>query len=280
MDEVEAQLDELRGQEDYLKLAISRQAARLKLNLETAQAARTLYEQQLTSAIQLRQREEALLASEQSLSDLQEKLDSFPKTIRRLDAQRGRLLAERSEANAAALITKAQIADRQRQVAAEASTVLKASAAGQIASLPARLGMSVSAGLPVATIVPATPQLEAELWIPSRAIGHLGPGKTARLMYDAFPYATYGTWQATIVAIDKVPTPPQFLPIPIKTEESLYRVRAKLSSQGIRTARQYSPLKSGMRLSADMVLEEKPIAGWIIDKFFAAAKRGTEARRS
>jgi hypothetical protein len=49
--------------------------------------------------------------------------------------------------------------------------------------------------------------LQAEIYIPSRAIGFVKPGQEVRLLYDAFPYQRFGAYRGRVVAASSSKNP-------------------------------------------------------------------------
>jgi membrane fusion protein len=47
-------------------------------------------------------------------------------------------------------------------------------------------------------IVPNDSVLQAELFVPTRAIGLVQPGHEVRILYEAFPYQQFGTYSGKV----------------------------------------------------------------------------------
>jgi membrane fusion protein len=272
-DEIAAKRGALLDQQQRLVADAALQQERVNLAEQTAQAARTLWSKQLMSAVQYRQREEALIVARQGLAAIQRDQAAIPSSLAQLTAEDRRLVAEAADGAASIAANRAQLDERRAANQAETQIVLTAQTAGQIAALQAKPGAAISAGQALAYVLPRGVKLQAELWAASRAAGFVRPGDKVRLMYDAFPYQRIGVGRGRVIEVARAPTAPADLPVPIRTEESLYRVVVDLDDQDMHGYGHDWRLAPGMRLTADMVLEQQSLFAWLFDKVRAAQTR-------
>lgn len=136
-----------------------------------------------------------------------------------------------------------------------------------------RPGATVEAGRVLAIILPHGEVLQAELWVPSRAAGFLRSGEPVRLMYDAFPYQKFGVGRGTVASIAGAPVDPADLTVPIETKEALYRVLVNLESPTVDGYGKVWRLSPGIRLSADLILDDRSLWEWLFDPIIAARRR-------
>lgn len=272
-DEIAAKRSALLDQQQRLASDATLQQERVALADQTAQAARTLWAKQLMSAVQYRQREEALIVARQGLSAIERDRAAIPSSLAQLTAEDRRLVAEAEDGAASIASSRASLDEKRASTQAETQIVLTAQKAGQIAALQAKPGAAVSAGQALAYVLPRGVKLQAELWAPSRAAGFVRPGDKVRLMYDSFPYQRFGVGRGRVVEVARAPTAPADLTVPIRTEESLYRVVVDLDDQDMHGYGQDWRLSPGMRLTADMVLEQQSLFAWLFDKVRAARTR-------
>jgi membrane fusion protein len=92
-------------------------------------------------------------------------------------------------------------------------------------------------------------------------------------MFDAFPYQTFGAGTGRVSEISLAPIMPNEIPIPIDAREQMYKVTATLDRDTLEAYGKVWPLRAGMRLSADLVLDEKSLLGWLFDPITAMRKR-------
>lgn len=273
-------LEDLRARESGLQAdqaelgrSLKLQHERVRLARETYDAGRALNDRQLFSTLQLRQREEALIAAEQGVGSLERALRQNDASLEQLRAEARRLQAQMHQARAEMQRAQAQFDQRRAEQLVAQASVLVASRSGRVAALQARPGTLVQAGQTLATILPKGERLQVELWTPSRAAGFVEIGAPVRLMYDAFPYQKFGVGRGRVVSIAGAPTNPIDLTVPIESNEALYRVVVELESETVEGYGRNWRLTPGMRLSADLVLDERSLWEWLLDPLIAARRR-------
>jgi membrane fusion protein len=116
-------------------------------------------------------------------------------------------------------------------------------------------------------------QLEVELYAPSRAIGFARAGQDVRLMYDAFPYAQFGSFKGRIATISRTAMAPGEIDAPVKLAEPAFRVRVRLDSQAIEAFGAAYAIEPGMTLKANLVLEKQSLLGWLLEPINAVRRR-------
>ena len=129
---------------------------------------------------------------------------------------------------------ESQIADieqREAELEGRRAYVVKAPVAGTIASIRGIPGAIISPHQPLASILPAGSQLEAELFVPSRAAGFVAEGQPVRLLYAAFPYQRFGTHEGVIRHVAPAITSATEADVPFNLVEPSYRVAVRLKSQ-------------------------------------------------
>ena len=52
-------------------------------------------------------------------------------------------------------------------------------------------------------IIPEDSVLEADLFVPARAIGFIEPGQDVRILYDAFPYQHFGSYHGHVTNVSQ-----------------------------------------------------------------------------
>ena len=273
LEDVRSRRKGLRTDSAGLTETVEMQRERLRLAQETYEAGLSLHERQLFSTLQLRQREEAVIAARQALSAIRREIQRNEEALERLDAEEGQLRAQIRETTAGAAVNQAQLDQRHAAQLADRGTVLVAGKAGRIVAMQARPGGTARPGDALAIILPAGAMLQAELWVPSRATGFLQVGDRVRLMYDAFPYQKFGVGRGAVASIAEAPTNPADLTTPIETKEALYRVLVNLDEPSVQGYGRRWRLAPGMRLSADLVLDDRSLLEWLFDPILAARQR-------
>ena len=87
------------------------------------------------------------------------------------------------------------VEQRIAEVNGKQAYIVRAPIAGRISLLQASVGQPADPQRLAMEIVPSGSPLEAELFIPTRAIGFVEVGQKVRILYDAFPYQRFGTYR-------------------------------------------------------------------------------------
>lgn len=130
-------------------------------------------------------------------------------------------------------------------------------------------GQQVDPQSSLMTISSETPGVVAEIFVPSRAIGFLEPGQEVRVRYDAFPYQRFGTAIGRVRAVSADVLKPQDVGAAIRVEEPVYRVIIQLRNDTVLAYGTEHRVKAGMALTADVVIEKRSFARWLLDPVFS-----------
>ena len=121
--------------------------------------------------------------------------------------------------------------------------------------------------------------LRAQVYVPSRAIGFVRPGQEVRLLYDAFPYQRFGSFDGRIVAVSRTVIDPRQLAAPLTVQEPVYRVDVAPFGQAVLAYGERQPLQAGMTLTASLVLDHRSFLDWLLTPLNAVMRRNGEASR-
>ena len=224
------------------------------------------------------------LAGEKFISDVAQKQKQDDVTDQQIKAQQLRrqrsgierdLGAAKMEEPQIDLRIRSQIQQVERQISelrenmtnveAKRETVIFAPMAGVVTNVAVNRGQSVAADTPLATVLPKGSGMHVELLVPTRAIGFLAKGQEVVLRYDAFPFERFGQYRGTIEDIGRnVWTPGERIG-PLSAREPVYRVDVKLESQSVKALGQEFPLRPGMLVNADLLLEKRTLLEWIFE---------------
>ncbi|HEY9029750.1 MAG TPA: HlyD family efflux transporter periplasmic adaptor subunit [Kangiella sp.] len=165
-----------------------------------------------------------------------------------------------------------QLEERILDLESNNSYAIKAPVNGRATSIQADLGQSVDSTKLLLTIIPNDTLLYAELYLPSRAIGFINKGQQVLLRYDAFPYQHYGVYTGTIEEVATAVIKPSETSLPIETKEPVYRVKVKIDLQTINANGKEIPLQSGMAVSANILLEKRSLAEWLLAPLYSVTR--------
>ena len=143
--------------------------------------------------------------------------------------------------------------------------VIRAPAAGRISTLQATVGQFADPRRLLMEIIPNESVLQAELFVPARAIGFVEPGQEVRILYEAFPYQQFGTYRGRVNNISQTMLTKSDISGPIELKEPAYRVTAALDRSDIDAYGKRIPLQADMLLRADIILEKRSFMSWFLD---------------
>ena len=101
--------------------------------------------------------------------------------------------------------------------------------------------------------------------MPTRAIGFVTKGKEVSLRYEAFPFERFGQYRGVIADVSQTVWSPGEKVGPLTIREPAYRITAKLDQQSVIAMGQEIPLRSGMLVNADILLEKRSLLEWIFE---------------
>lgn len=280
------QIEELTARRDGLNVDLVRRGTSRKiledrrlLHAKNVSANQKLLDAGMVSAAAGRQHDDAYLAVQHEIALAERETELQRSQLAQVNAQIGRLHAEANLARSEATNLKAQLDERGVSLEAQHTGRLIAPIDGIVTALQPRVGTTVSPGQTLAVIVPTSAttssdsQLEVELWAPSKAVGFVRPGDKVRLMYDAFPYQTFGMGNGVVREVSGTPLLPAEMGGASSANEQLFRIRVSLAEATIVAYGRDWRLVPGMRLSADLILEEQTLFEWILEPLRAMKKR-------
>lgn len=224
------------------------------------------------------------LSREKFVSDIvaRQKQDEVTDQELRLQTlKRSRIGLERDLGNARleepsiTLKSRAQVDQLSRQLSelqqvqvtedAKRETLISAPITGTVTNIAVSQGQSVAADSLFATILPQGSVLHAEMLVPTRAIGFVSKGKEVVMRYEAFPYERFGQYRGVISDVSQTVWSAGEKVGPTTTREPVYRVAVTLEKQTVSALGQEFPLRSGMLVNADILLEKRSLIEWIFE---------------
>jgi membrane fusion protein len=172
----------------------------------------------------------------------------------------------------------AQLGQERAESEGRREIVVSAPGDGTVTAIHAIVGAGANAAVPLLSIVPADDKLEAHLYGPSRAMGFVQPGQQVRLRYQAYPYQRFGHYEGTVASVSRSAVNPSDLPVQIAGltgvnaatgGEPMYRVVVEPASQSVQAYGQGRALQPGMTLDADVSLERRRLAEWVLEPIYA-----------
>jgi membrane fusion protein len=217
------------------------------------------------SELDFRQRELAALEQKQRLNSLNQQLAARDNQLietRYSLEQLPIVMAQKIQILRSELSTTEQ---RIAEINGRRAYIIRAGAVGRVSTLQATVGQFVDPRRLQLEIVPSDSVLQAELFVPTRAIGFVRPGQEVRIKYEAFPYQKFGTYTGQIIKVSHTIVTSADASGPIALREPVYRVTASLERTDIDAYGEKIPLQADMLLSADIILEHRSLVGWLLD---------------
>ncbi|WP_229429844.1 HlyD family secretion protein [Massilia sp. ZL223] len=270
---------DLEGEIQRLDNQALMQKQRISLSEQTVARFAQLKATNYISAAQLQEREAELLDQRQRLLEIDRVRSATRRdlTATRAEEQDIAVQALRDEnalrRNATTLEQDLTENEARREIP------IRAHLSGTITAITANLGQTVGGATSLASILPDGSKLEAEMYVPSHAVGFIKPGMTALLRYQAFPYQKFGQHPArvrevatTSVRPDELPTSAAALP-GASQSEPVYRIRLELDKQTVQAYGAPMPLRSGMLVDASVLLERRKLYEWVLEPLFSISGR-------
>lgn len=225
------------------------------------------------SRLELDRRRQTQLIEQQRLEQYRQQLVQVE--ARRLDlgAQLRELSVDHQRRTAELTGQLSAIGREQARTGIEVGYSLVAPIDGYVTALQAAVGRTANPRIPLLILAPKDAQFSVELLAPSKAVGFLRPRQEVRIAYDAFAYKKFGTAKGRIQSISRTTYAPDELDVPLPVSEPVYRVAVSLDRSEESGGARALPLQSGMTLTANIILERRSFADWLLQPLNAVRKR-------
>lgn len=274
------QTDAIRDKVALLRLQITQINAQLNLQQRQAISAKDMLDRLLpmeskgfVSALQIQQQEAtALEAQTQYEALMRQQLDLRQQTDAAVQQLAQLPLDDATKFND----TERKLADVSQSIAQnemQRAVVLRAPCDGMVSSLLLKQGQMVTAGQSLLSILPNGSILQAQLLVPSRAVGFIEPGGRVVLRYQAFPYQKFGQHYGHVADISRSALTPSEVTALIgnslqQKQEPLYRVQVTLDNQTVLAYGKSEGLRPGMVLDADVLMERRRLIEWVFEPLY------------
>jgi len=260
-----AQLATARNELQQIEGEIATRQQQVHISETTLARLRELH--QYVSQLQLGQQETVLLEQVAAVQALQRQAGAAERNIQQLQQSLDELPGQRSALEASVQRDLAALAQERVEMNASASVTIAAPVNGIVATQIVKTGQAVQEGQPLLTLLPGDGTLEAELLVPSRAIGFIAPGDRVLLRYQSFPWQKFGHQQGTVASISR-----SALDL-ARADQPLYRVTVTLMRQSVMAYGQAESLKPGMVLDADILGERRRLIEWLFEPLYSLKGR-------
>jgi membrane fusion protein len=240
----------------------------VRLANETLDRLRRLREGQYVSELQIGQQQAGALEQVGQMQVLQRQAIATRRLVAQLQQALQELPGQRQAAKGALQRDLAVLEQELVETQARGALAVTAPVSGVVATQMLKPGQAVQAGQPLMNVLPGDGTLEAELLMPSRAIGFIEPGDTVLLRYQAYPYQKFGHHRGRVSRISRstVNAAPAGGDA---AAEPLYRVSVALDRQAITAYGKAEALTRGMVLDADVLGEHRTLIEWLLEPIFS-----------
>lgn len=267
-----AQLAVARRELAQIEVEIATRQNQVRIASETLERLRQLQDGKYVSVLQIKQQESTALAYTGEMQTLQRQAIGTRRTIAQLEQALRELPGQRLAVEAAFQRDVAQLEQERVETEARGALAVSAPVGGVVATQMVKPGQAVQAGQPLLSLLPGDGMLEAELLVPSRAIGFIEPGDTVLLRYQAFPYQKFGHHQGKVARISRSALNNGELGALVgnaKAGEPFYRVTVALARQQVTAYGKPESLKPGMLLDADILGEKRRLIEWVFEPLYS-----------
>jgi membrane fusion protein len=267
-----SQLGTARQELVQVEREIDTRREQIRIAQETLDRLRQLEDERYVSLLQIKQQESAALAQVGEMQALQRQAVATRRMIAQLQQALRELPAQRDATDAGYMRELAVLEQEQLETRARGELVVTAAIDGVVSAQLAKPGRAVQLGQPLLSILPEDGELEAELLVPSRAIGFIESGDSVTLRYQAFPYQKFGHHSGVVRQISRSALTGGELGVLIgnaQQGEPFYRVTVVLAEQTVVAYGKKEPLKPGMLLDADILGERRRLIEWILEPVYS-----------
>lgn len=271
-----AKIQNVKAELARLDEQISAQMRRLSIAEEVARRYRDLLRTGFISTDQAQQKEGDLLDQRQKLKMLERDQEALRRELKAIEGDRD-TLPLRQQSQVSELERKLmELGQALSESEANRRITILAPTSGIATAVLAEVGQVIDSSRPLLTVVPASASLEAQLFVPSSAMGFAKVGDPVLLRYKPFPYQKFGQHRGTIASISRSALPINELATasggvpgidPVKAE-LYYRVTVTLASQSVKAYGEDVPLLVGTLVEASLLHESRRLYEWALEPIY------------
>ena len=153
------------------------------------------------------------------------------------------------------------------QMIGEKHYAIYAQSDGKISSIIAQIGDRVVPEKHLMTIIPNNAKLQGELFIPQSVVGFVKKGQKVLLKYQAYPYQTFGLYEAAISTIDQSTITYEDVNLVISYKNAFYKAKIDLKNQYVSAYGKEYPIMPGMIVNVIILGEKRTLLEWILHPF-------------
>ncbi|WP_394004734.1 HlyD family secretion protein [Luteimonas sp. WGS1318] len=261
-----AQLNNARLEYNQIGAEIATRREQVRIANETLLRLQSLEEERFVSLLQIKQQESLALSHLSELQALERQSILTERMIGQISQAIRELPSEIRAAEASFEQSAAAIEQELVENIASSELAIVAPVSGIVATLQVKAGQSVQGGQSMISLLPGDGELEAELLIPSRAIGFVEEGDKVLLRYQAFPFQKFGHHEGSVTRISRSTL---HLGRAESATEPFYRITVALREQSVSAYGRKESLKPGMLVDADVLGESRSLFEWVLEPIYS-----------
>ncbi|NRB11453.1 MAG: HlyD family efflux transporter periplasmic adaptor subunit [Rickettsiaceae bacterium] len=242
---------------------------RVKINQQMVKQIVSLAGTGFISELELMKQQDGLLGLQQQVSSIKSERLSINYQLQQNSNKLSQLpiqhTKEKDLLNTQISLLNSQLASTEQQRISE----VRSPSDGKITGLLSKLGHSVIIQQNLLSILPDMNFMQAIIYVPTSAFGFIEQGQTIHLRYHAFPYQRFGIHQGKIEQVSSNVIFPNETEIPGLITVPSYRLVVSLQESKVVAYGREHPLRSGMKLDADIVIEQRSLLRWLFDPIFS-----------
>jgi membrane fusion protein len=235
---------------------------------------RKLHAEKFVSDMALQQKEQERMADLAALESIRRSQTSLMRDAGAVEADQAALPAR--HLNELAGIDRSLFSIEQDLIENEArrELLLKAPQAGVVTAILTDTGKWEFAGQPLLNLIPEGSELQADVYLPSRAAGFVRVGTRALLQFQAFPYQKFGSHEARVTKLSRVAVAGNELPYPAPAAapgELYYIASLALTRKTVSAYGKEEPLQAGMGFEANLTLDTRSLLEWVFEPLYSVS---------
>lgn len=248
-------------------------AERIEINNQIVEQITTLADTGYISELELKRQNDVSLSLKQQSSSIQSDKLALHNQIEQIDNKQIQLPIEQQKITAQLENQIKDITVQLARIKQQRLGELRAPVDGVVSGLLVKLGKSVTSNQNLISILPVGSSMQAIIYVPTKAFGFIEKGQKTRIRYHAFPYEKFGIYKGKVTEISANVILPDETDTPNIISEPSYRIVIDLDNDSISAYGKEIPLRSGMRLDADIIIEERSLIHWLFDPVFSIEGR-------
>ncbi|MCC4620739.1 HlyD family efflux transporter periplasmic adaptor subunit [Xanthomonas cassavae CFBP 4642] len=264
------QLANARSELRQIGREISTRKDQIRIAQETVDRLRLLEDDRYVSILQIKQQQSVALTQQSEMQSLQRQAISTRRLIDQIMQALEELPSESQADYANFQRDLASLEQEKVENIARGELAVIAPAAGVVSVQQVKSGQAVQNGQSLMSVLPGDGVLEAELLVPSKAIGFIEPMDKVLLRYQAYPYQKFGHHEGRVSRISRSTFETNQA---TEAREPMYRITVALKKQTVDAYGNSEQLKPGMLVDADILGESRSFFEWVLEPVYSI--RGT-----